>query len=152
MALQLILVQDVDHLGKAGEVVSVKNGYARNFLIPQGMAVIADVRSKTRLEAERKTIEKRVAAQRAEAGSLAERINAMTLQFERLVGEENKMFGSVTSRDIHKQLETAGVVIDHKKIEMPEAIRELGKYEVPVHLGADVTATLKFWVIGKEQE
>ena len=58
MALQLILVQDVDHLGKAGEVVSVKNGYARNFLIPQGMAVIADVRSKTRLEAERKTIEK----------------------------------------------------------------------------------------------
>lgn len=152
MALQLILVQDVDHLGKAGEVVSVKNGYARNFLIPQGMAVIADVRNKSRLEGERKTIAKRVATQRAEAGSIAERINAMTLQFERLVGEENKMFGSVTSRDIHKQLETAGVVLDHKKIDMPEAIRELGKYEVIVHLGADVTATLKFWVIGKEQE
>jgi large subunit ribosomal protein L9 len=152
MPIQVILTQNVDNLGKAGQLVTVKNGYGRNFLIPKGLAVVANARNKTRLEHERVSIERQLARQRTDAEGIAQRLATMTLQFERLVGEDDRMFGSVTTRDIQKQLEVAGVEIDHRKIELSEPIRSLGKYDIPVHLGADVVATLKFWVVGKERE
>jgi large subunit ribosomal protein L9 len=152
MPIQVILTQNVQNLGKAGEVVSVKNGYGRNFLIPKGLAVVADQRNKTRIEHERVAIERRMAQQRSDAEGIANRLSGMTLQFERLVGEDDRMFGSVTTRDIQKQLEVAGLELDHRKIELGEPVKALGKYEAPVHLGADVVATLKFWVVGKERE
>ena len=151
MAMQIILTQDVENLGKAGELVSVRPGYGRNFLVPRGMAVTATVRNKNRLDHEKALIEKRVAKERANANDIATRINGMTLQFERQVGEDEKLFGSVTSRDIAEQLKKANVEIDHRWVALDGSIKALGKYEVPVKLAAGVTATLKFWVVGKDK-
>ncbi len=151
MAMQVILTQDVDNLGKAGELVSVRPGYGRNYLVPRGFAVSATVRNKNRLEHERALIERKVAKERASATEIANRINGMTLQFERMVGEDEKLFGSVTNRDIGEQLKKAGIEIDHRTIHMDQAIKALGKYEVPVRLAAGVVATLKFWVVGKDK-
>jgi large subunit ribosomal protein L9 len=151
MPMQLILTQDVDHLGKAGEVVTVKPGYGRNYLIPRGLAISATARNVNRLEHDRQAIERRVAKERAGAQSIADRLNGMTLQFERQVGEEDKLFGSVSNRDIAEQLKKAGIDVDHRKIELDQPIKALGKYEVNVRLGAGVAANLKFWVVAKEK-
>ena len=149
--MQVILTQDVANLGKAGELVSVKPGYGRNFLLPRGFAVSATADNRQQLEHNRAAIEKRVAKQRAAAQSIAERLNGMTLQFERLVGEDEKMFGSVTNRDIAEQLKRAGIDLDHRKVGLDQPTKALGKYEVTVHLDAGVTAQLKYWVVGKEK-
>ena len=151
MAMQLILTQDVENLGKAGELVSVRPGYGRNYLVPRGLAVSATVRNKNRLDHDKALIERKVAKERAGATEIAARLNGMTLQFERSVGEDEKLFGSVTNRDIADQLKRAGVDIDHRTIQLDQAIKALGKYEVPVKLGASVTANLKFWVVGKDK-
>ncbi len=151
MAMQVILTQDVNNLGKAGELVSVRPGYGRNYLVPRGLAVSASVANKNRLDHEKAVIERRVAKERASATEIATRINGMTLQFERMVGEDEKLFGSVTSRDIADQLKKANVEIDHRWIELDGAVKALGKYKVPVRLAAGVTATLKFWVVGKDK-
>ncbi len=151
MPMQVILTQDVENLGKAGELVSVKPGYGRNYLVPNGYAVSATVRNKNRLEHEKALIERKVAKERAGANELATKINAMTLQFERVVGEDEKLFGSVTSRDIAEQLKKAGVEIDHRWVQLEGAVKALGKYETNVRLGAGVQATLKFWVVGKDK-
>jgi large subunit ribosomal protein L9 len=151
MAMQVILTQDVDNLGKAGELVSVRPGYGRNYLVPRGLAVSATLSNKTRLEHEKALIEKRVAKERATATEIAGRVNLMTLQFERMVGEDEKLFGSVTNRDIADQLKRAGVDIDHRTIQLDQPIKALGKYEVPIRLSAGVIATLKFWVVGKDK-
>jgi len=149
--MQLILTQDVENLGKAGELVSVRPGYGRNYLVPRGFAVTATVHNKNRLDHEKAVIARRVAKERATADELATRINGMTLQFERIVGEDEKLFGSVTSRDIADQLKKANVEIDHRWIELDQAVKALGKYEVPVRLAAGVVAQLKFWVVGKDK-
>jgi large subunit ribosomal protein L9 len=151
MAMQLILTQDVDNLGKAGELVSVRPGYGRNYLVPRGLAVSATVRNKNRLDHEKALIERKVSKERATATDLAARLNGMTLQFERMVGEDEKLFGSVTNRDIADQLKRAGVDIDHRTIHLEQAVKALGKYDVSVKLTAGVTANLKFWVVGKDK-
>ncbi len=151
MAMQVILTQDVDNLGKAGELVSVRPGFGRNYLVPRGLAVTATVRNKNRLDHEKALIEKRVAKERAVANDLATRINGMTLQFERQTGEDEKLFGSVTSRDVAEQLKRANVEIDHRWVHLDQPIKALGKYEVPIRLAAGVNATLKFWVVGKDK-
>lgn len=151
MAMQIILTQDVEHLGKAGELVSVRPGYGRNYLVPRGMAVSATVRNKNRLDHEKALIERKVAKERANATEIAAKLNAMTLQFERNVGEDEKLFGSVTNRDIAEQLKRAGVEIDHRTIQLDQAVKALGKYETPVRLAAGVTANLKFWVVSKDK-
>jgi len=151
MPMQIILTQDVANLGVAGELVSVKPGFGRNYLVPRGFAVTATVSNKQQLEHERAQIAKRVAKQRAAATEIAARLGVMTLQFERLVGDDEKMFGSVTSRDITEQLKRAGVEIDHRWVGLEEPVKALGKYETPVRLDAGVVATLKFWVVGKDK-
>jgi large subunit ribosomal protein L9 len=151
MAMQVILTQDVDHLGKAGELVTVKPGYGRNYLVPRGFAVSATVHNKNRLDHEKALIEKKVARERATATEVANRINGITLQFERIVGEDEKLFGSVTNRDIAEQLKKAGIEIDHRWVQLDQAVKALGKYETVVRLAAGVSATLKFWVVGKDK-
>jgi large subunit ribosomal protein L9 len=151
MPMQVILTQDVDNLGKAGELVSVRPGYGRNYLVPRGLAVSATVKNKNQLDHNKAVIERKVARERATATEIATRINGMTLQFERMVGEDEKLFGSVTSRDITDQLKKAGVDIDHRWIHLDQPVKALGKYEAPVRLAAGVVATLKFWVVGKEK-
>jgi large subunit ribosomal protein L9 len=149
--MQVILTHDVDTLGKAGDVISVKPGFGRNYLLPKGLAVSATARNMKRLEHERHVIESRLAKQQAESQSLASRLNGMILQFERRVGEDDKMFGSVTGRNIAEQLQVAGIAIDHRLIQLDEPVKALGKYEVSVKLKGDVTATLKFWVVSKDR-
>jgi len=149
MPMQVILTQDVTNLGKAGELVSVRPGYGRNYLVPRGMAVSATAANVHRLEHDKRVIARRVAKERAGADAQAERINVVTLQFDRQVGEDEKMFGSVTSRDLVEQLKKAGVDIDHRQIVLEAPIKALGKYEVPVKLSAGVTANLKFFVVAK---
>ena len=151
MSMQVILTQDVANLGKAGELVTVKPGFGRNYLLPRGLAVSATATNRTALEHNRIAIEKRVAKQRAGATAIAERLNGMTLQFERQVGEGDKMFGSVTNRDIAEQLKRAGIEIEHRKIELDTPVKALGKYEVTVRLDAGVNAQLKYWVVSKEK-
>ena len=152
MAMDLILTQDVPKLGKAGELVSVKPGFGRNYLLPQRMAVSATRRNKAQLEHQQAQIAKRVAKEVAETSTVAERLNGMTLQFERLVGEDDKLFGSVISRDITEQLARAGIKIDTRKLMLEEPVRSLGKFEVEVKLRNSMSANLKFWVVGKESE
>lgn len=149
MPMQVILTQDVVNLGKAGELVSVRPGYGRNYLVPRGMAVSATAANVHRLEHDKRVIARKVAKERAGADAQAERINVVTLQFDRTVGDEDKMFGSVTSRDLVEQLKKAGVDIDHRQIVLEAPIKALGKYEVPVKLSAGVTANLKFFVVAK---
>jgi len=148
--MQVILTTDVEHLGSAGDLVTVKNGHGRNFLLPQGMAVSATERNRAKLEHDRAMIARKVQKERQDAESIANRLNGMTLQFERVVGEDDKMFGSVGTRDLGQQLKVAGLDIDTKRIKLDEPIKALGKYEVEIKLRADVVATLKFWVVGKE--
>lgn len=152
MPMQIILKEDVDNLGKAGEIVTVKSGYGRNYLLPQGLAVSSTQRNQAQLNHHKRIIERKVAKQVGEAQDLANRLNGMTLQFERLVGEDEKMFGSVTSRDISEQLAKANLKIDHRRIKLAEPVKALGKYEVEVKLLSDVVANLKFWVVGKEKD
>lgn len=149
MAMQIILTRDVPNLGAAGELVTVRPGYGRNYLVPKGWAVTATAANVHRLEHDKRTIARRVAKEKAGAEALAERINAMTLQFDRQVGEEDKLFGSVTSRDISEQLKKTGIEIDHRWVVLEAPIKALGKYEVPVKLASGVTATVKFFVVGK---
>jgi large subunit ribosomal protein L9 len=151
MAMQIILTQDVENLGKAGELVSVRPGYGRNYLVPRGLAVSATVRNRNRLDHEKSLIERRVAKERAGATEIAARINGMTLQFERIVGDDEKLFGSVTNRDIAEQLKRAGVELDHRTIQLDQAVKAIGKYEVQIRLATGVVATLKFWVVGKDK-
>lgn len=149
--MQVILTQDVEHLGKAGELVNVKPGYGRNYLLPRGLAVSATEHNRRQLEHNRQIIAKRIAQEVAEASSLATRLNGMTLQFERRVSDDGRMFGSVTTRNIAEQLAVAGIEIDHRRIELDEPVKAVGKYEVAVRLKAEVKATLKFWVVGSDR-
>jgi large subunit ribosomal protein L9 len=149
MAMQIILTQDVANLGAAGELVSVRPGYGRNYLVPRGMAVTATAANVHKLEHDKRVIARKVAKERAGAESLAERINVMTLQFDRQVGDEDKLFGSVTSRDIAEQLKKTGIDIDHRWVVMDIPVKALGKYEVPVKLSSGVTASVKFFVVSK---
>lgn len=151
MAMQVILTQDVEHLGKAGELVSVKPGFGRNYLVPRGFAVSATVRNKERLAHDKAVIERRVAKEKATATEVAARLNGITLQFERQVGEDEKLFGSVTNRDIADQLKKAGIEVDHRWIALDQPVKALGKYETIVKLSAGVQANLKFWVVGKDK-
>lgn len=149
MAMQVILTKDVANLGKAGELVNVKPGFGRNYLVPNGLAVSATAENVHRLEHDKRVIAKRVAKAQAAASSTAEKINVITLQFDRAVGEDDKMFGSVTTRDLADKLQKAGVEIDHRSIQLDQPVKALGKYEATVKLDAGVVATVKFYVVAK---
>ncbi|MBP8811910.1 MAG: 50S ribosomal protein L9 [Kofleriaceae bacterium] len=147
--MQIILTQDVPNLGSAGELVSVKPGYGRNYLVPRGLAVSATAANVHKLEHDKRVIAKKVAKEKAKAEAIAEKISAMTLQFDRQVGEEDKLFGSVTSRDVAEMLKKNGVEIDHRWVVLDQPVKALGKYEVQVKLGSGVSATVKFFVVSK---
>jgi large subunit ribosomal protein L9 len=147
--MQVILKEDVENLGKSGELVTVRPGFGRNYLIPQGRAVLATKKNVSQLEHERKLINSRNAKLMKDAKSLADRIAAVEVTVERQVGAEEKLFGSVTSRDVEAALAEKGVRIDRKKIHLDEPIKSLGVYTLDVKLAADVTAKLKLWVVAK---
>jgi len=147
--IQVILKEDVANLGRSGELVSVKPGYGRNYLIPQGMAVPATSKNVAKIEHEKRQIEARTAKLRKDAEGVAARVNGVALTLERQVGEENKLFGSVTSRDIEEALRIKGIDVDRKKIHLEHPIRAVGEFTIDVKVAKDVTAHIKVTVVGK---
>ena len=145
--MQVILTHDVQALGGAGEIVEVKPGYGANFLIPQGHAVLATTKNKRRLEHQRRIIEARIAQERASAQEMAKRLEGMSVTLTRLVGEDDKIFGSVTTKDISEALADEGVKLDRRQIVLDSPLKSLGVYEVDVKLHRDVLAQIKVRVV-----
>jgi large subunit ribosomal protein L9 len=148
--MRVILREDLEHLGAAGEVVSVRDGYGRNFLLPRGLASLATEKDVAKMEHERKVIAVRAAKRAKELAGEVEKLQAVSVSLSRAVGEGDKLYGSVTNRDIADALKEQGVTVDAKKIDLVEPIKALGMTEVPIKLGKDAVAKIKVWVVKKE--
>ena len=147
---QVILRTDVENLGRAGDVVDVKAGYARNYLIPQGLAYSASEGNVRRLENERRAASLSMERQRDRAERLAAEVEGRSVTFRVKAGEEGRLFGSVTTADIADQLAQDGVVIDRRDIMLDEPLKELGVFRVPVRLHAEVRPEVTVWVVAEE--
>ena len=145
--MKVILRKNFDQLGNVGEVVSVKDGYARNYLIPRGIAYQATAGNIRSLEEEKKQILKREAKELEAAQNLASELEKVSITIPVKVGEEEKIFGSVTSQMITDALHEKGFDVDKRKVEITEPIKSLGIYSVSVKLHANVTAAVKTWVV-----
>jgi large subunit ribosomal protein L9 len=147
---EVILEQDVANLGKSGELVKVRPGYARNFLVPKKIAAPATARNKSQIEHERRVAVARAAKAQASAEAVAKRLSEMTVTIPATVGEEDRLYGAVTSRDIAKSLAASGFVLDHRLIRLSEPIKRLGSYDIAAKVGPTVTATFKVDVVAKQ--
>lgn len=145
--MDVILREDIEHLGRAGELVRVKDGYARNFLIPQGLALQATDGNRRRIEAERKRRADRHAADRASAEGLAAKLSDVSLTFTMKAGEGDRLFGSITAADVAGKLQELGYDIDKRRVELAEPIKLVGIYKVPVRLESGVHAEVRVWVV-----
>ena len=147
--MKVILREDIESLGKAGDVVKVADGYGRNFLIPRKLAVPADVRNLRALEHGRREIEARAKKERKSSESLAETLSAVTLTLPAKAGEEGKLFGAVTSRDIAEALGRAGVAVDRRQILLEEPIKQVGDYRVKVRAGGSLVPEVSVSVVSE---
>ena len=147
--MQVILKDDVRHLGDVGDVVNVKAGYARNYLFPRGLAVHADPRQLNRLEHEKRLIEAKVRQTKANAEALAEQFKGFALVVKKAAGESGKLFGSVTSMELETLLNDKGFSIERRQILMQENIKMLGKSQVQLRLHRDVVIDLNVEVINE---
>ncbi len=150
--MRVILRTDIEKLGNLGDVVEVRPGYARNYLIPKGLAMLATEGNIKRFENERRKLEEKLNAERFRAKELAEKLESLKLTIPVRVGEGDKLYGSVTSSNISQILKEEGFDIDRKKIGLEKAIRSLGEYEIPVKLYPGVVATLKVAVVRYQEE
>ncbi len=141
--IELILRSAVPSLGQAGDLVRVRPGYARNFLLPQGLAFEATAGNRKRIEAETKVRQAKQSAERAEAEALAAKLGSLALAFTAKAGEDGKLFGSVTAQDIADQVAAAGHALDKRRIELEHPLKTLGEHSVPVRLVHDVHTTLR---------
>ena len=142
--VQVVLREDVDNLGTIGELVRVRPGYARNYLIPRGMAVIATRGNIEQIEHEQKTAKVRAQKLRSEAEGVASALGAVRVTIEKQAGEEGKLYGSVTAADVASALKAKGYEVDRRKIQMPaEPIKQTGEYELTAKLAAGVSSTFK---------
>jgi large subunit ribosomal protein L9 len=145
--MEIILRADVQHLGKIGEVVKVKDGYARNYLLPQGLAYPATEANKKKITYEGERLAKQQAAEKSGAETEATRLADVHLTFEVKVGEEEKLYGSVTSSDIQRKLAELGIQVDKRKIDLAEPIRELGEYKVGIKIHPEVRPEVRVTVV-----
>ena len=145
--MKIILKEDIKNLGKMGQIVDVADGYARNYLVPKGLAVEASTKNIRSLEHEKKIIQEKARKRKDSAQDLASRITALTLTIKAKAGEEEKLFGSVTTMDIAEALLAQGVEIEKKKIVLEEPIKRLGSYSVQIKLHPDVSVPLTIEVI-----
>ncbi len=145
--MEVILRENIAALGEVGEIVKVKSGYARNYLIPNRLAYMATEGNKKRLEAERAALEAKQAQQKAEAEALAKQIEALTLSITKEAGEEDKLYGSVTTADVEEVIQQQGVKVDRKMISFSDAIRTLGEHPVDVRVYSGVVAKCKINVV-----
>ena len=146
--MQIILTKDVDNLGRAGELVKVRPGYGRNYLLPRGLALLATKANIRQLEHHRREIAAAQAKLRSEHEAAAAQLKEAVVSIPRKVGAEDKMFGSVSTKDIAEALAAQNVEVDRKLIKLDDPIRTVGEHEVEVRFSAEVTVTLKVQVIG----
>lgn len=148
--MELLLREDVEHLGMRGEFVKVRPGYGRNYLLPRKLAVQATAANIKAITKQRESLLKKVAADKTSAEGQAALLQSLTLEFARKVGEHGVLYGSVTSMDLAEAIAASGYEIDRRKIQLPDPIKGIGEFEVPVKLHREVTANLK--VIVKKEE
>ena len=149
---KILLREDIDHVGGRGEIVKVKAGYARNYLLPQGLATLATKGNLHQIEQERAALLKKAAIEKATAEAQKEQMESISLKFERKAGEHGTLFGSVTSMDIAEALQAKGYEIDRRKIALRDAIKETGEYTVNVKLHREVTLTVPVTVRAEGSE
>jgi len=147
--MKVILKEDVKNLGKMGSVVNVADGYARNYLIPGNLAAPADVKSIKALEHEKRMIEERAKKLKNSAQSLADSLSKMTITLSAKAGEEERLFGSITTMDIAEALKKEGINIDRKKIILNEPIKRLGSYTVGIKIHPEIIASLNITVVAE---
>jgi large subunit ribosomal protein L9 len=145
--MEVILREDIRTLGKAGDLVKVKPGYARNYLLPKGLAYEATEGNRKRIAAEAKAREARTAAERTAAQAAAAKLNEVSLTLARKAGEENRLFGSITAQDIADALAAAGHQVDKRKIELEHPVKTLGFHRIPVRVYQDVSAEVRLTVV-----
>ena len=145
--MEVILREHVDNLGRRGDVVKVAEGYARNYLLPRKLALAVTIANKRQIERERAAAEARDAEEKSAADGLAQRIAALDIEIARRVGENDTMYGSVTTADIAQALEAKGFEVEKRKITLPEPIKSLGEHTVTVKVHRDVTADVKVKVV-----
>lgn len=149
--MQVIMREDVQSVGKMGELINVKRGFARNYLFPQNLAVEANTKNVKQLEHIKKSIEKRKIKRDKERLELIERLKNISITIAKPVGDNDKLYGAVTSKDIVNGLTVEGITnIDKKQIIIEEPIKQLGIYNIKVKLGADAFSELKIWVVAKD--
>ena len=141
--MKVILREDVENLGKGGELVEVKPGYGRNFLLPRGLAVMANPKNVRELEHQKRVADAKAAKTRASAEAVAKRLAETPITLRRKVGEQDKLYGSVTAIDIVEALAARGVQLDRRIVDLREPIKTLGEFEVPVKVHRDVAAKVK---------
>ena len=144
--MKLILREEVENLGKGGEVVDVKPGYGRNYLLPRGLAVLASTRNVRELEHEKSMAAAKAAKLKASAEAVAKRLSETPVTLKRKVGEQDKLYGSVTAMDVAEAIAARGLQLDRRSIDLSEPIKTLGTFEVPVKLHSDVVGKLKVTV------
>ena len=145
--MDVILLENVANLGKVGEMVKVKPGQARNYLIPRKLAIIATPKNLKQFQHQKKIVAQKIAKQRREALDLAKQLEAESFTIQRMSQDEEKLYGSVTSRDIEEVLQSAGYQIDRKYIMLEKPIKKPDMYIVPVRLFQDVVVNIKLWVV-----
>lgn len=145
--MEIILQEDVPNLGRIGDIVKVRNGYGRNYLLPRGAAVLADSRNLRVLEHQKRLAAGKKEKAQQEAKSISDKIAALTLIIPARAGEEDRLFGSVTNQDIERALQAQGVTIDRRKIIVAEPIKQLGSHTIPIHLSSDVHTTVTVQVV-----
>jgi large subunit ribosomal protein L9 len=150
--MEVILKEDINNLGQRGDVVKVADGYGRNYLLPQKLALQATAANKAVIDQMKASAVRRSAKEKSEAEALVGQLNNVALVFERKVGENDHLFGSVTSADIAQQLEAKGFTIDRRKVQLDEPLKQVGEFHVPVKLHREVTAHVAVTVKGEEAE
>jgi large subunit ribosomal protein L9 len=148
--MKVILKENVENLGKTGDLVKVSDGYARNFLLPRNLVIVADENNVAAMEHHKKSLAKKRDRERTEAQDVAKKLEQFSCTIARKVGENEKLFGSVTNADIAEVLNKAGYKVDRKQIHLVEPIKQLGVVTVPVKLSTDVTAQVKVWVVQEQ--
>lgn len=145
--MEVILREDVDDLGKAGEIVKVKDGYGRNFLLPRGLAYSATASNKRRVEDEARRRGAMLSREKGDAEAFAARLATADLTFQAQAGEGDKLFGSITSADIAAKLAELGHIVDKRIIDLPEPLKMVGVYKVPIRLHSEVRPEVRVWVV-----
>ena len=148
--MEVILKEDVANVGKIGELVRVRDGYARNYLLPRGLVLLANKKNLKTFEHHKKVVADQKQKITREAQSVGQSISTVSLTIRMRVGEEGKLFGSVTNIQIEKALKAQGLIVDRRKIQLEEPIKVAGDYEVPIRMSADLTVPLKVSVIPEE--